>query len=240
MSSLHLLGEYESLVRQHTEQFTPTLIQLQASVDQTLHQLRQQERSLIEAQAQQLAQFHTQLSTDARCLLTSTELQTFISQVQATPALVRWNQKEPTPDADAHPANWQLSQMNLPIAIRDYETTVDHNAYDDERTHSAYGYKATLVVGEQSQQIEVLTRRIYSPVEERFYSLRQQLAYYIEEQVIRLLPQQNSTPAQDLLVQEISYLFACAAGLLSLTPQTVQFHYSTTETGRLATVEEDL
>jgi hypothetical protein len=83
MPPLHLLGEYESLTRQHQEQFAPALTQLQASVDQMLHQLRRQEQSLVEAQAKQLAQLHTQLATDTRCLLNSIELQSFISQVPA-------------------------------------------------------------------------------------------------------------------------------------------------------------
>ncbi len=69
MPPLHLFGEYESLTQQHQEQFAPALTQLQASVDQMLHQLRRQEQSLVEAQAQQLAQIHAQLATDARCLL---------------------------------------------------------------------------------------------------------------------------------------------------------------------------
>lgn len=132
MPSLHLLGEYESLTQQHQEQFAPALTQLQASVDQMLHQLRQQEQSLVEAQAQQLAQLHAKLSTDARRLLDSIELQTFIPQVQATPARVRWNQTEPSPEVDANPANWRLTQRDLPLAIRDYETAVDHDAHDNE------------------------------------------------------------------------------------------------------------
>lgn len=237
MPPLHLLGEYESLTQQHQEQFTPALTQLQASVDQMLQQLRQQEQSLVEAQSQQLAQIHAQLSTDARCLLNSIELQTFIPQVQATSARVRWHQTEPSPEVDTNPANWHLAQMDLPLAMRDYEATVDHDAYDDERTHSAYGYGVTILIGEQSQRVEVLTKRIYSPVERCSYSLRQQLDYYFEDKVTQLLSEQNMTVDQDGLAQEISCLFGCIAHLLSLTPQTVQFHYSTTETNSIAMVE---
>lgn len=47
MPPLRLLGKYESLTRQHQEQFMPALAQLQASINQTLHQLQQQERSLV-------------------------------------------------------------------------------------------------------------------------------------------------------------------------------------------------
>ncbi|MBD3886909.1 hypothetical protein IFO70_35350 [Phormidium tenue FACHB-886] len=93
------------------------------------------------------------------------------------------------------------------------------------------------MVGEQGRRIEVLTKRICFPVEHRSYSLRQQLDYYFEDKVTQLLSEQNITLAQDVLTQEISYLFGCAARLLSLTPQTVQFHYSSTEANSLAIAE---
>ncbi len=178
MTPLHLLADYESLVQQHREQFTPALLRLQASVNETLHQLQQQERSLVDAQAQQLAQLQEQLATDARCLLNSVELQAFVAQVQTIPPRRRWNQTEPAPEVDVNPANWQLAQTDLTVAIHNYEATVDHYAYDDERTHTTYGYRVTIQVGNQSQRIEVLTQRVYSPVEQDAYSLRQQLDYY--------------------------------------------------------------
>jgi hypothetical protein len=231
MPLLRLLGEYESLTQQHQEQFIPALTRLQASINQTLHQLQQQERSLVEAQAQQLAHLQAQLATNACCLLNSAELPTFIAEVQALPARVPWNRTEPLPDIDANPANWQLTQIDLPLAIRDYEATVDHDAYDDERTHSAYGYRVTMTVGEQHQVIEVLTSRTYSPIEQRSYSIRQQLDYSFEDAVEQLLSQQNIPQAQEGLVQEINYLFGCAVRLLSLKPQTVRFHYSSSEVG---------
>ena len=95
------------------------------------------------------------------------------------------------------------------------------------------------MIGEQSQRVEVLTKRIYSPVERRSYSLRQKLDYYFEDKVTQLLSQQNITVAQDGLAQEISYLFGCAARLLSLTPQTVQFHYSSAEANSRAILESN-
>ncbi|WP_068818851.1 hypothetical protein [Phormidesmis priestleyi] len=62
MTQLHFLTEYQSLVQQHQAQFTPALDHLQATVNETLTQLRQQERSLVEAQIQQLAQLKAQLA----------------------------------------------------------------------------------------------------------------------------------------------------------------------------------
>lgn len=230
MTAIHLLADYESLVQQHQEQFTPELLRLQASVNETLHQLQQQERSLVDAQAQQLTQLQERLATDARCLLNSVELQTFIAQVQTIPPSRRWNQTEPTPEVDVNPANWQLAQTNFTVAIHNYKATVDYDAYDDERTHTAIGYEVTIQVGNQSQRLEVLTQRVYSPIEQRSYSLRQQLDYYFEEVVRELLSRQKMTAAlQGQLVQEMSYLLGCAAHLLSLTPRQVQFHYPSTE-----------
>jgi hypothetical protein len=217
-------------VQQHREQFTPALLRLQASVNETLDQLQQQERSLVEAQTQQLVQLQERLATDARCLLNSVELQAFVAQVQTIPPRRHWNQTEPAPEVDVNPANWQLAQTDFTVAIHNYEATVDHNAYDDERTHSAYGYEVTIQVGEQSQRLEILTQRVYSSVEQRSYSLRQQLDYYFEDAVAELLSQQEMAAAlQGQLVQEISYLLGCAAHLLSLTPHQVQFQYSSTE-----------
>jgi hypothetical protein len=230
MTPLHLLADYESLVQQHREQFIPALEKLQASVNETLHQLQQQERALVDAQARQLVQLQERLATDARCLLNSVELQAFVAQVQTSPPRHHWNQTEPAPEVDVNPANLQLAQTDFTVAIHNYEATVDHNAYDDERTHTAYGYEVTIQVGNQSQRLEVLTQRVYSPVEERSYSLRQQLDYYFEDAVAELLSQQEMAVAlQGQLVQEISYLLGCAAHLLSLTPRQVQFQYSSTE-----------
>jgi hypothetical protein len=230
MTPIHLLADYESLVQQHREEFTPALLRLQTSVNETLHQLQQQERSLVDAQTQQLVQLQERLATDARCLLNSVELQAFVAQVQTIPQRRRWNQTEPAPEVDVNPANWQLAQTDFTLAIRNYEATVDHNAYDDERTHTAYGYEVTIQIGDQSQRLEVLTQRVYSPVEQRSYSLRQQLDYYFEDAVTELLSQQEMAAALlGQLVQEISYLLGCAAHLLSLTPHKVQFQYSSTE-----------
>lgn len=230
MTPLHLLADYESLVQQHREQFTPALLRLQASVNETLHQLQQQERSLVDAQTQQLVQLQERLATDARCLLNSVELQAFVAQVQTIPPRRPWNQTEPAPEVDVNPANWQLAQTDFTVTIHNYEATVDHNAYDDERTHTAYGYEITIQIGDQSQRLEVLTQRVYSPTEQRSYSLRQQLDYYFEDAVTELLSQQEMAAALlGQLVQEISYLLGCAAHLLTLTPRQVQFHYPSTE-----------
>lgn len=230
MSQLHLLAQYESLVQQHQAQFNPTLTQLQASVNETLHHLQQQEQTLVDAQAQQLEQLKAQLATNARPLLNSVELQSFIAEVQPILTRVPWRQTQSLPQIDANSQNWQLAQLHLPLTIHDYETTVDHDAYDDENTHTAYGYNVTIGVGDQSRRIEVLTRRVYSPVRQTVYSLRDQLEYYVECEVAGLLRQQGiEDSVRDQLAWEMSCLIACAVRLLELTPQMVQFQYPSLE-----------
>ena len=232
MSSLPCLAEYESLVRQHQEQFSPALAQLQVSVDEALDHLRQQERSLVEAQAQQLAQLQAQLATNARCLLSSRELQAFMTEIRAIPMQTRWNQPEFNFEVDANAENWQLAQTDFTLGIREYETTADHDAYDDERTHSGYGYAVTIQVGDQTKRLEVLTHRVYSPIEQRDYNVRDQLDCYVEAYVEDLLElpkiEQSIKPR---LAREISYLLGCAVRLLCLTPHLVEFHYSSREVG---------
>ena len=227
-----LLTPYTTLVQQHQAQFSPSLEQLRATVEATLHQLQQEERSLVTAQAQYLAELRQQLATDARCLLTSTELVAFVAQVQVIPAEPRWDQTQPDPELEADPTGWQLAQTDLAIALRDYAPTVDHDAYDDERTHSTYGYTLTVQIGKQTQRLEVLCYRVYSPIDQRDDNLRQQLYYYIEGEVAGLLPSNLADTSDTLksqLAKEISYLCGCAVQLLTLTPQTVQFHYSSLE-----------
>lgn len=112
------------------------------------------------------------------------------------------------------------------IAIRDYKTRIDHDAYDDERTHTTYGYRVTIQIGDYSEHIEILTQRVYSPVEHHLYTLLEQLDYYVEDEVAGLLRQQAMEDvAKTQLAREIGYLLGCAARLLALTPQTVQFQY---------------
>jgi hypothetical protein len=224
-----LLTPYTTLVQQHQVQFSPSLKQLRDTVEATLHQLQQEERALVAAQAQDLAELRQYLATDARCLLTSTELVAFVAQVQAIRAEPRWNQTQPDPELDADPTRWQLAQTDLAIALRDYTPTVDHDAYDDERTHSTYSYTLTVQVEKQTQCLEVVTHRVYSPIDRRDDNLRQQLYYYVEGQVKKLLPSDLSDTLKAQLAKEISYLCGCAVQLLTLTPQTVQFHYSSLE-----------
>jgi hypothetical protein len=230
MPQVHLLSEYQSLVQQHQAQFNPTLTQLQASVNEMLQQLQQQEQPLVLAQTEQLTQLRAQFATDVRPLLNSVELQAFVAEVEAIPTHVYLHQNQSSSTVDANPQNWRVAQSDLAIAIRDDETTVDHDAYDDEHTHTAYGYSVTIQIGDHSQRIEVLTERAYSPIRQPVYSLREQLEYYLEDEVAGLLRQQQIEGSIKMqLAREISYLLGCAVRLLQLTPQTVQFQYSSSE-----------
>jgi len=229
MPQLNLMAEYNSLVQQHQEQFAPALAQLQTFVEETLDQLREQEQALVDAQDQELAQIRTRLATDARFLLDSAELQAFVAKVQSSSNDLPRYRTDPSQTVDANSINWQLTRTDFPLAIRDYEMMVDHDAYDDERTHSAYGYWVTLQVGKQRQRLEVFTHRVYSPIEQRSYTLQDQPDDYFEWQVAELLSQQGITESKHILARESSYLFGCAAWLLSFVPCKVTFHYPSTE-----------
>lgn len=230
MTLTSLLAPYEALVQEHQAQFSPQLEQLRTSVTTTLHQLQPQEQALVAAQRQQLEQIHQQLATDARCLLDSVELPAFVTEVNTFPPRQRWNLTELIPELDPNPQHWQLAQRDLAISIRDYAPVVDHNAYDDERTYTTYGYRVTISLNHQPRSITVITHCVYSPVKQQSDNQRQQLDDCVEPEVADLLKVLELEAAmQAQLSQEISYLLGCAARILALTPTLVQFHYSSAE-----------
>jgi len=227
-----LLAPFDALVLQHQEQFTPPLEQLRTTVETTLQQLHAQEQSLVAAQMQALSDVRSQLATDARVLMGSIELDRFIVEVQRSPAPQRWNQTAPVPQINRCSAEWQLAQTQLAVAVSDYVSTVNHDDYDDERTHSSYRYAITLHLQGQSRSIQALTQRIYSPIEQRVYDVRSQLAYEVESGVTNLVqPLTIEEAIKPQLIAELSYLVGCAARLLSLVPHSVQFHYPIHEAG---------
>ena len=155
-----------------------------------------------------------------------------MTEIRAIPIQSRWNQPEFNFEVDGNAANWQLAQTDFTLGIREYETTVDHDAYDDERTHSAYGYAVTIQVGDQTNRLEVLTHRVYSPIDQRDYNLRDQLDCYVEAYVEDLLELPKIEESiKPRLAREISYLLGCAVRLLCLTPHSVEFHYPNLEIG---------
>lgn len=238
MTPLSLLAPYQALVQQHQDQFSLPLNQLHATVETTLHQLRQQEQPLVAAQIQALASLRAQLSTNARCLLGSAELTAFVTEVQTLPRVRPWNRTTPTPDLVPDTTDWHLAQTDFTLAIHDYESVVDHNAYDDERTHTTYGYQIAIQIGDQRQPLTVITERCYSPIERRSYDLRTQLAYDFEYGVADLIkPLAIAAAHQAQLIQEISHLCCCAVRLLALTPQSVQFQYATEPAARAVKAE---
>lgn len=192
-----------------------------------MHQLRQQEQPLVAAQIQALASLRSQLSTNARCLIGSVELAAFVTEVQALPRVQHWNRTTPTPDLAPDTNHWHLVQTDFTLGVHDYASVVDHDAYDDERTHTTYGYQIAIQIGDQRQRLTVITERCYSPIERRSYDLQTQLVYDFAYRVADLIkPLAIAAAHQAQLIQEISHLGGCAGRLLALTPQSVQFQYA--------------
>ncbi|BAU16111.1 hypothetical protein LEP3755_66780 (plasmid) [Leptolyngbya sp. NIES-3755] len=148
------------------------------------------------------------------------------------PVPQRWNQTAPVPQINPRSAEWQLAQTQLAVAVSDYTSSVNHDDYDDERTHTSHRYTLIFHLQGQSRPIQVLTQRVYSPIEQRVYDVRSQLAYEVESGVTDLVqPLTIEEAIKPQLIAELSYLVGCAARLLSLVPQSVQFHYPIQEAG---------
>ncbi|MGG6270680.1 hypothetical protein ACQ4M3_38840 [Leptolyngbya sp. AN03gr2] len=225
MTPTALLAPYKALVQDHQAQFNGRIKQLHTIVTQTLSELQQQEQPFVTAQAQFLEQLCTQLAIDARCLLNSVELTDFVAEVNTFPPTQRWT-AEPVLEIDADSVRWLLTRRDLAVSIRDYVTEVDHDAYDDERTHTTYGYRVTIAIHDQTATLSVITQRIYSPTQQESYNLRQLLDYDLEPEIISLLkPLALESNEQAQLSQELAYLLGCAIRLLAITPVSVQFRY---------------
>lgn len=232
MTQTALLASYEALVQNHQAQFNGRIEQLHRTVNQMVSQLQQQEQPFVMAQAQFLEQLRAQLAIDTRCLLDSIELRDFIAEVNTFPPRQRWN-AEPVLEIDADPARWLLTRRDFAVSIRDYVPEVDHHAYDDERTHTTYGYRITITIHDQTDSFSVIVQRVYSPIEQRSYTLRQIVEYDFEPEIGTMLkPLALESNEQAQLSQELSYLLGCAVRLLAITPISVQFRYPIEEAVR--------
>lgn len=224
MTTHSLLAPFDALVLQHQALFKRRREQLRTTIETTLQQLQAQEQPLVAAQIQVLSDVRSHLATDARVLMGSIELDRFIAEVQALPRPEYWHENDQLVAVRSHSADWLLAQLDIPIRVFDYATTVDHDAYDDERTFSTYGYAVTVEVQNESKRLEVATRSVYSPINERTYNSRQILEYDLEEYAVEFVEALDLDAAiQGQLVAELSHLIGCAVQLFALIPQSVQF-----------------
>ncbi|MBD2775726.1 hypothetical protein [Iningainema tapete] len=219
-----LLSSYQALVQNHASRFDPEIAALQQQVQARMQELRSREQALVEAQAIELKRITDALATDARCLLPTSELRAFVQELKQIKS-DRWYRQSESTIAD-DPTTWLLATL-VPIGLSNYQTQEDPYAYDDERTHILYSYSLSLRIGDAERQIEVPYKRTYNLNEHRESSLKEQIDYYISDDVDDLLTEIEYPEAQrNQLSQELSVLVGYASTLFALTPRTASFEFT--------------
>lgn len=214
-----LLASYQALVQNHASRFDPEIAALRQLIEARMQELRHSEQALVSAQAIELKRITDALATDARCLLSTPELSAFVQEFKRM-SRPWYSQKSESPIAD-DPTTWLLATLELPIVLSNYQTSVDPNAYDDERTHVLYSYSLSLRLGDAERVIEVPKERIYGLNECREFSLREQIDFYIAGDVDDLLREVNYPEAEiNQLAAEISVLVGYATQVFALKPRT--------------------
>ena len=222
------LSSYQALVQNHASRFDPEIAALQQLVQARMQELRDSEQALVEAQAIELKRITDALATDARCLLPRLELSAFVQELKRIKSDRWYGRKSEFVVAD-DPTTWLLATLDLPVGLSNYQKQSDPDAYDDERTHTLYSYSLSLRLGDAERQVEVPYKRIYNLNESRESSLKEQIDYYISDDVDDLLRNREYPEAQrNQLTEELSVLVGYASTLFALTPRTASFEYAST------------
>ncbi len=222
------LSSYQALVQNHASRFDPEIAALQELVQARMQELRDSEQALVEAQAIELKRITDALATDARCLLPRPELSAFVQELKRIKSDRWYGRKSEFVVAD-DPTTWLLATLDLPVGLSNYQKQSDPDAYDDERTHTLYSYSLSLRLGDAERQVEVPYKRIYNLNESRESSLKEQIDYYISDDVDDLLRNREYPEAQrNQLTEELSVLVGYASTLFALTPRTASFEYAST------------
>ena len=126
-----LLSLYEELVQNHISQFDPEIADLQQLVKTRMQELHDAEQTLVEAQAVELKRITDALATDARCLLPTSGLRTFVQELKETKSK-NWYTRKPESSIAEDPTIWLLATLELPIGLSNYQNKEDPDGYDDE------------------------------------------------------------------------------------------------------------
>jgi hypothetical protein len=220
------LDRFQQLTENHANQFEPQLAQIRQRLDRELAELQQQETDLVQTQNQALAELRQAIHTDARFLLATPQFQSFVEGV--LPKEPSRYYFKPQVQISKQVADWLVHQSTDAIGISDYAEDVDHDAYDDERTHTMYSYSAAIQWGDQSGGIhEIQMKRVYGISHNRSYDPEDQI-----EQIVDCLSDfdhwDGGTEEQQMLAMEMGYLIYYACTLLKLQPQSVQLVYDST------------
>ena len=225
-NGIALLDRYHQLIQSHSAEFEPQIHQLEQQVHTEIARLREQEAVLVENQVSALAELKQAIETDACFLLKTSGFQGFVDQLPPKKSQ-SWRTKSAI-KLSANPLDWSLNQAEQPLKVSDYEMTIDPDDYDDENTHTSFGYSIQVKWGERSIEIDrILLKRIYGNDRDQYYSQHDQLediACYL----MGLWDRKTISLQEQTLSVEISYVVFYAVSLLALEPQQVAFSYDST------------
>ena len=227
-----LLSLYEELVQDHSSQFDPQIVSLQELVITRMQEIRDAEQSLVEAQTIELKRITDALAHDARCLLSTPGLRTFVQELKQTKSN-NWYTRQSEFSIAEDPTTWLLAMLKLPIGLSNYQTHEDLNGYDDERNFIGYSYTLSLKLGSVEHLInEIPLKRIYNVNEFSETSIKGQIKDYIYGDVKYLLRDMEYPDEQkQQLAAEISTLLGYSLKIFALKPRRAIFNYSSTGEG---------
>ncbi|MDZ8264591.1 hypothetical protein [Nostoc sp. ChiQUE01b] len=224
-----VLSSYEQLVQNHASQFDPEIADLQQLVEARMQELRGLEQTLVEAQTIELKRITDALAKDARCLLVTPGLRTFVQEFKQTRSN-NWYTRKSDSSVAEDPTTWLLVTLSLPIGLSNYQTHEDLNGYDDERNFIGYSYNLSLKLGSVEHLInEIPIKRIYNVNECSETSIKGQIEDYICGDVKYLLRDMEYQDEQkQQLATEISILIGYSTKIFALKPRTAIFEYTST------------
>jgi hypothetical protein len=225
-----LFSLYEELVQDHSSQFDPQIASLQELVITRMQEIRDAEQSLVEAQAIELKRITDALAHDARCLLSTPGLRTFVQELKQTKSN-NWYTRQSEFSIAEDPTTWLLAMLKLPIGLSNYQTHEDLNGYDDERNFIGYSYTLSLKLGSVEHSInEIPLKRIYNVNECSETSIKGQIEDYIYGDVKYLLRDMEYPEEQkQQLAAQISTLVGYSLKIFALKPRRAIFNYSSIE-----------
>ncbi|KRH95741.1 MULTISPECIES: hypothetical protein [Cylindrospermopsis] len=221
-----ILLKYKVLVETHANRFRPQLDALYHFVDESMKEIQNTEREILESQNVELKKIIDALQVDPRILLSTDEFKQFVEILGIAECWWEWEELEDLPAIDKDPTNWLLAKLQLPLIIRDYQEFEDPYAYDDTSTYTLYGYKISLKLGNRICTMEVERRRVYENRCKEF-SPEKQIAYYILSPIRDLLRSMNYSEQEiDQLGGEMGILVFYVAKLFELKPTVSVFEYN--------------
>ena len=226
-NGIALLDRYHQLVQSHSAEFEPQIHQLEQQVHIEITRLREQEAVLVENQTSALADLKLAIETDAYFLLKTSGFKAFVDQLPPRQSQ-SWRTKSSI-QLPADPLEWSINQVAQCLKVSDYEMTIDPDDYDDENTHTSFGYSIQVKWGESSMKVErILLKRVYGMNRGHDRSQRDQLEQ-LESYLEDLWYPKTMSLQDEIVLAEISYLVLYAVSLLALEPRQVSFIYDSTQ-----------